>query len=311
MSDEPATKRDEVVWRSTAAALRDLEEKLWPLIRMETPPKPLEPWVHLIHWGKEKSRVIWALRDKLGLSLAEAKDLVNSAPVRIPVPIARGVDTKSGHRELRNMAFELKMLGAAIEIADDEEWRKVEFDKKFLELFPGLGFRPGWELVAQIYAGPHWGSCRIFTMPPEAPPWREQTDLLDRESVAGAWEFAEALVGDGSPQSYLEASILIRRMRDVGADWHLSREGLSEHKIIGEPSTERTWKWELNDITADSDFEPCVVISKNGHATVTFFSECFYVNAVVMRHRDHYSPNHYVPKSESVRCADGGLGYVH
>lgn len=311
MSENPVSDLSEIVWSTTAKEVGALRDQLWPLLRPDTPPKPLEHWVLLTDCGPDKARVVWTLRDKLGLSLADAHKLASKGPVRIPVPAESNFDTEACLREIQNMGFELQQLGATVEKANEEEWHVFQYATEFLKLFPRLQLRPDWELVAQIYSGPQWGSRRIWTMPPGAPPCREQDQLLEGEPAVGAREFAEALIGDGSPQSYIEASVLMRELRDSGADPHLNREGLSQETIISKPIAERAWKWELDDVTVSSDLEPCVVISKDGHATVTFFSECHYVNVRVMRHRDRYPLGSYVPTTETVRCADGGHGYVH
>ena len=141
-------------------------------------------------------------------------------------------------------------------------------------------------------------------------PWDALDDVMD------------AIEGDGSPSSYLAASLLRRELREFGALWH----GLSwgTHVVLDddpwsagesrddEPPTDRPatdvkkWKWTE---PRPTDWKPQVRIQED-RVTVTFYTYCGVWKESIVRHTDTYRRGKYRPRVEQRRIAEGPGGYA-
>ena len=108
-------------------------------------------------------------------------------------------------------------------------WYKSEADPNYiLDCFPALHLKKGYILRAyQFSDGRGNGSGFVWAMPQAAPfpdykdcP-RLESHFLKPPKPPGALESVmEAIEGDGSPMSYLCASIFAREVKEFGAVWH-------------------------------------------------------------------------------------------
>ncbi len=106
-----------------------------------------------------------------------------------------------------------------------------------LGVFETLWLKPGFVLYAYIYRGSHGGNGWTWAVPADS------VSVGSRDGPAlengwakpppGAVPLMQAIEGDGSPWSYLSASILSREAAEFGAFWH----GLdwSVRKILSKP----------------------------------------------------------------------------
>src|SRR5215469_7088273 len=103
-----------------------------------------------------------------------------------------------------------------------------------------LRMRPGYILRAYQFRQGGNGNGFVYAVP-EGSPFPEPGDCQARNAShfltppvpPGALpEFAEALEGDNSPWSFVEASILVRELHELGALWHGVAWGT--HTILGE-----------------------------------------------------------------------------
>jgi len=169
-------------------------------------------------------------------------------------------------------------------VSDRGRWRKlVSEPAELLAAFPSLTLRQGCELRAYYYNDFYAGVASVFAAEADA-------DFPDPEDT---WEpphgppgvgthqaFMDAIAGDGSPQSFMEASLFVREARELGARWHavdwLAESVLAEDPwrsgtlIEGEPLSPReNWSWMLDQ---PSSWRPTAILFERGSASVRFFS---------------------------------------
>jgi len=136
----------------------------------------------------------------------------------------------------------------------------------------------------------------------------------------------DGIAGDGSPWSYLCASILSRELAEFGARWHGCN--WTTHTLIGDnplelnvrpaalpvgqgandyakgelPSAGKNgWKW-LS--TKPSQWQPSVRIGPDS-VTVIFYTYSPLGQEGLYRHTDTYRRGTYVAKSEQLKIAEG------
>jgi hypothetical protein len=180
--------------------------------------------------------------------------------------------------------------------------------------FGHLKLRDGFRLVTFVYRDSTGGNGWTFAFPQgattptsfevqakdEFPPSRPPGSLPD---------FMGAIEGDGSPRSYVEASILGREIAGLGAWWH----GIewSTHTLLpagDDPQAlwgEVTWTE-----SRPEDLRPEVAVD-GGKVTVSFWTFSALGEAHVTRHTDRFEAGSLSPLEVSeVVVATGAGGFV-
>jgi hypothetical protein len=202
-----------------------------------------------------------------------------------------------------------------------------------LDAFPPLRLREGLVLRAYQYFVGGNGNARVWALPVDAPfPAPAQSPQVGEvfrtpPRPAGALDdVMDAIVGDGSPWSYVCASIFAREIGEFGAFWHgcdwSSHELLGNDPIPVAPPTDddgdgnedgpriwppKAWCWSH---PRPADWRPSVRTSKD-LVTVTFHTYTGLAPERIDRHRDTYRPGSYRFESETVSLAYGPGGYVY
>jgi hypothetical protein len=170
------------------------------------------------------------------------------------------------------------------------------------------------------------GALLVAVAPDHA---QSQTDVSTEASSepAGALDdVMKGIAGDGSPSSYLCASILRRELTEFGARWHGCR--WTTHTLVGAnplttdpkpqdasldsaiPSYARGelpkkgdtgWKWLARE---PGEWRPSVHITGDD-ITVTFHTYSPLGQEGIFRHTDRYRVGSYVSQSEEVKIAKG------
>jgi len=202
-------------------------------------------------------------------------------------------------------------------------WRKSTTDPaRLLAAFPSLRLKPGLALRAYIYRESIGGNGVIWAMP-ESEPFpepngcpRERDGFLDPPRPPGAAEVADAIEGDGSPGSYLEASLFLREAKEFGAWWH----GLDwhTHEILfsdpwaqpsrgGEPFADRGhWDWLAPEPT---EWRP-TVWSTGDMVRVTLHTRSACGQQAICAYEDTYRVGSYRPDTNRSVVASGPMGYI-
>ncbi|MYD72703.1 MAG: hypothetical protein F4W89_18485 [Acidobacteria bacterium] len=106
------------------------------------------------------------------------------------------------------------------------EWSANDGANKLLGAFDALRLKAGFTLRAFVYREGSNGNGIIWAVPADAPPIaadecpRLEDTWLQPPKPPGALPLMQAIEGDGSPWSYLSASILSREAAEFGAIWH-------------------------------------------------------------------------------------------
>jgi len=200
---------------------------------------------------------------------------------------------------------------------------------KLLACFPALRLKKGFALRAYVYRdGFGNGNGLVWAMPadlpfpePETCPGAEGTFVSPPRPPGALDDFMEAVEGDGSPWSYLCASVMARELREFGALWHgcywsthvvlgsypwefcrRCTEAFSEHP----PSDPDNWRWLEPEPTR---WEPQISVG-NDAVTVTFYTYTALGCEQIVRHVDTFRPGSYTFGSDVKIVATGLSGYV-
>ena len=209
-------------------------------------------------------------------------------------------------------------------------WSKSKVNPmKLLVAFSSLCLKKGFVLHAYQFQESGNGNGIVWAMPENLsfPEPEECLKLKDRflapPKPPGALDnIMEAIEGDGSPWSYLSASLFAREIAEFGAMWHGC--SWSTHMILGNdplispqqsdchsPSEGTSgkpddWQW-LE--PKPSEWRPEVCEDSN-IVTVTFYTSSELGREAIHLHRDTYKPGRYCFESEESVIAEGSRGYV-
>ena len=126
--------------------------------------------------------------------------------------------------------------------------------------------------------------------------------------------FMDAIDGDGTPMSYLSASVLMRELHEFGAMWHGCN--WEDHHIIGSDpcvgekpfvSGPPQWFWPE---PKPAKWKPHVLFTDDLIAAV-FYTYGMSGQEAITRHTDVFRPRSYSPMTQTTRLALGGAGIVY
>jgi hypothetical protein len=209
-------------------------------------------------------------------------------------------------------------------------WSKSTVDpNKVLELFKPLRLRKGYVLRAYQFREEGNGNGVVWAMPVDAefPDPKDcptlESHLFKAPKPTDALDDAmDAIEGDGTPWSYLAASMARRELSDFGAAWHGVHWGFHfvldedpwmadppkpDEPALDRPTTKAAeWTW-LED--APKDWRPRVAVDKD-RVTVTFYTYSGLETQRLYRHTDTYKPGKLRPKVEEKVIAHDGPGFM-
>ena len=213
-----------------------------------------------------------------------------------------------------------------------EGWSKSRIDlSDLLRAFQPLSVKPGVVLRAYQFREGGNGRGIVWALPansefPEPDCCRlsrhdEQIEIDVPRPPAAFASIMAHIEGDGTPWSYLAASILSREISEFGARWH-GREW-SVHRILGtnpltslsenvdDPlaapqGTAAEWHW-LE--PQPCRWEPHVCVDQE-RVTVTFYTYSGWERQRIYRHTDRYTLGSYESESEQTEIAVGPGGFL-
>jgi len=244
-------------------------------------------------------------------------------------------------QQLRRRAQEAsKLLDTA-----PEGWSKSDTDpNRLLSVFSSLHLKSGFTLRAYQFRDGGNGNGIVWAAPEDLPfpdpKQYQKSDLplpllspyqLDRSGFGllhpprppGALDdVMEAIEGDGTPWSYLSASLLSREISEFGAMWHGCR--WSTHVILGSDP------WTSQRRSSKTDFRNCpspepehwqwiepkplewkpTVCESDRLVTVAFYTFSALGRERIYRHVDTYPKGRYRCACDTKVIAEGGAGYV-
>lgn len=193
---------------------------------------------------------------------------------------------------------------------DHGRWIVCSLDvEAILAEVPTLRLRSGWRLRGYAYRSGGNGQGFMVALPPGVPDphplgatWGS---LFDPPYVAGRQPVYEAIEGDGSEESYLHASILLRELDEFGALWHGTSWG--DHHLVD--ALPPDWPW-TNERRLPRSLAPRVV-RLGAEVRVVLVSFCYIEQVRLVRHIDVYAAGGYRPRVAQEILATAGFGAVH
>jgi hypothetical protein len=199
---------------------------------------------------------------------------------------------------------------------------------KLLAVFEPLRIKDGFVLRAYQYREGGNGNGVVWAMPldttfpnPDYCLRLEDRFLAPPKPTAAVDDVMEVIEGDGSPWSYLCASLLGREIYEFGAMWHGCSWGT--HKILGKnpwaanKPSKRTWedmlgdraKWTWQE-SEPTQWSPQVTEDKNT-MKVMFFTFSGLDMKMIYQHTDTFQKGRYCFTTHCIPIATGGRGYIY
>lgn len=201
-----------------------------------------------------------------------------------------------------------------------EDWSKSDIDPmRLLGVFPELKLREGYVLRAYRFRSVDgraiaWdGVGVVWAMPAGAPfpppdecPWED--DFLSSPRPSGAVDFMSAIEGDGTPASYVAASLFAREAHALGALW---RDSSSSQRILDAPPwmlkrSPEEWEWIG---IPPTDWRPCVEETAT-EITVRFYSYSGLGRETVYENVDRFGSGDYRFRMSRKDLAHGPGGFL-
>jgi len=204
--------------------------------------------------------------------------------------------------ELRKQAREARM----VRVDGPDEWCISELDPTgVLHVFNTLRLRDGFVLRAYQYREDGNGDGLVWAMPIDAPFPVPELHQYPPKPTEALTDLMEAIEGDGTPWSYMEASLFARETDEFGVFW----EGrLAEQDIIlgadpfftGEHVTD-AGKWnDRKPILWEPSFQRI-----DETATITFHTSSRLGRESLFCIVDSFKPGKYVFKTKCKKMAEG------
>jgi hypothetical protein len=206
-----------------------------------------------------------------------------------------------------------------------EGWSKSPVDPvAMLQVFSTLHLKPGFALRAYQYRQSNNGNGVVWAMPENLPfPEPNKCPPGEPPRPSGTLDdVMESIEGDGSPLSYLHASLLARELAEFGAFWHGVYWGafqiLDADPWTNNESAERSspregptgrledWKWIES---KPNEWQPTIVV-QGDEVEVKFYTFCGLGSQKITHHVDRYIRGKYSFTTKEQTIAEGPRGYV-
>jgi hypothetical protein len=188
-----------------------------------------------------------------------------------------------------------------------------------LPAFARLELRSGYHLGAYLYRSAGNSNTSVYALPLDArlPPPAARDEPPPPAGALG--DVMDAITGDGSAESYLQASVLARELEEFGAAGHGMRWTVT-HVLDADvwdepgelsPSRPRPtlppeqYRWSAR---IPEDFRPTVV-DHNGQVVVRFFTYCALGQEEIVEHVDVYDRGDYAARPTDEVLATGDRGF--
>ncbi|MHC4201873.1 MAG: hypothetical protein ACYSU0_17940 [Planctomycetota bacterium] len=207
-------------------------------------------------------------------------------------------------------------------------WSRSAIDPaELFGLFKPIRLREGMILRAYQYRSCGNGNGLVFAMPVETPfPAPRECASGDLEDYSpepvppgATWDIMRLVEGDGTPWSYILASVLERELEEFGAIWHgcswsthtilgaepLSREGGRRSQIEPMAPADQ-WEWREPE---PEDWRPAVG-DEAGATVARFYTYSGVGRQSIFRHVDTFESEGYSFYTEREAIAEGPGGFV-
>lgn len=216
------------------------------------------------------------------------------------------------------------------ESEESEGWRKAPYSfESILSRYSHIWLAQGYKLAGYQFCSGMGSNGFPFVIPmnSELPdPSEDELDFgwlktgeatLTGGSSLPDWmnpHVSKAIRGDRTPLSYLEASLCVRALREMGARWHgihwgthqlISSQRLA-NEILSSGDEQGEWDWPNG---KPREWRPFVCKRRNGSVMVEFFTYSELGQQAIYLHRDVYTSG-YDFESQQEAVGIGGYGFV-
>lgn len=163
---------------------------------------------------------------------------------------------------------------------------------------PGLSLKPGVRLVTYLQQRPEGGMGVIWALPELMSTTTHLEAALEDSGntpphpKGALGHVMDGLMGNGSPASYIAASLLVREFKELGRTGSFRR--WSQHQLIDRIPPQQSWQWRSK---TPQDLSPKVKILGDESVLVELFSCRMVTPVVLFRHLDQYHRGSYRPKT--------------
>ena len=210
------------------------------------------------------------------------------------------------------------------------EWQQPiagNYANDLLRVFDTLWLKPGYELRASLFRSGGNGNGEIWAVSTDTQPVDSsesiESEVNRMERSSEVVSLMQVIDGDGSPWSYLSASILSREAEEFGAMWH----GCvwSDQKILSKPPRQldsqepadrrersgeapaRNWTWHG---TAPSVWKPTYEdTGTSKKVTLHFFNPVG--GERIYQATDTYAASGYDAETDNTMLCFGGPGFIY
>lgn len=266
-------------------------------------------------------------------------DAVRNNARRDPVTEAAAGDVKLfTAADIKKWREQLTELGQLPE-STPAGWSKSLIDPAMLlTFFPKLSLREGHVLRAYVFKENGNSNGFVWALPADAEfpdadacPRLESHFLKPPKPFDALDDMMEAIAGDDSPESYLQASILRRELKEFGSGWHgivwgmntvlddspwNHPPGVEEESMPMYPTSKpEEWKWL---VPKPENWKPELRLEQN-RAIVTFYSYTALAAELdngkqekerIIRHTETYRRGKYRPLIVETKLAEGPVSVV-
>jgi len=204
--------------------------------------------------------------------------------------------------ELRKQAQEARM----VRVDGPDEWCISEVDPTdVLHVFKTLRLKEGFVLRAYQYREDGNGDAFVWAMPIDATFPNPQQHQYPPKPTESLTDLMEAIEGDGTPWSYMEASLFARETDEFGVFWegHLAEQDVilgADPFSTGEHVAD-AWKWnECRPVLWEPSFQQIDEI-----AMVTFHTHSRRGRESLYRIVDSFKPGNYAFETKRKKIAVG------
>lgn len=211
-----------------------------------------------------------------------------------------------------------------------EGWSLSDLDfNELMGLVPSLKIRKGIKLQAHLFREGENGNGVVYAVPEDMSPENAQFETIMFNNflpaprpIMALKNLMEAFEGNGTPWSYMCASILAREFEEYGAQWHGC--DWSTHYILGEnplvkikgSGRRRSSRLEISDPDGwdwlqdePGEWNP-QGITRGRSCKVVFYTHTGFDVEALYRHEDTYKDGSYHFKSKRTMIARGPGGYI-
>lgn len=213
-----------------------------------------------------------------------------------------------------NLIVETKMVENPEDLR--YEWsRSFDNPESIVNGFSHLRIKKGYKLRAYQFREGGNGNGIVWAIPKDRElPEPSECETLDwflspPKPDYALSDFMEAIEGDKTPLSYLQASIVFHELHEFGAMWHGVSWGRDVILPLEEKTTDNSYEWEMNENEPEI-IEPHFYYNNQGNPVVVFHTINDIGMVTLNRYVHIFNKDNYTLEVERICIANAGGGII-